>query len=189
MSKHIINLLVPKVRKDCLTNNKKDMKNIIFDLDLTLVDTTCLENARHARNWGEAYRLIPQTNLYDGIGSVLDIIKKNNINTTIVSSSPRSYVEKIVNYYDIPAKWIVSYHDAKPIKPHPAQMLMALQLMQVSAKDTISFGDRAIDIAASNAAGIESVACLWGTKERCALLSSSYNHIIIKPQEILTLIR
>ena len=119
------------------------MKNVIFDLDLTLVDTTCLENARHARNWGEAYRLIPQTNLYDGIGSVLDIIKKNNINTTIVSSSPRSYVEKIVNYYDIPAKWIVSYHDAKPIKPHPAQMLMALQLMQVSAKDTISFGDRA----------------------------------------------
>ena len=68
-------------------------------------------------------------------------------------------------------------------------MLMALQLMKASAKDTISFGDRSIDIVASNAAGIESVACLWGTQERSALLSSSYNHIIIKPQEILTLIR
>lgn len=165
------------------------MKNIIFDLDLTLVETTCLEKARHARNWGEAYRLIPQTNLYEGIDSVLDIIRKNNINTTIVSTSPRYYVEKIVAYYNIPAKWIVSYHDAKPIKPHPAQMHMALQLMQAPAKDTISFGDRTIDIIASNAAGIESVACLWGTKERATLLSSSYNHIIIKPQEILTLIR
>lgn len=165
------------------------MKNIIFDLDQTLVDTTCLENARHSRNWGEAYGLIPKTALYEGIGPILDVIRKNNINTTIVSTSPRPYVEKLVDYYNIPAKWIVSYHDAKPIKPHPAQMLMALQLMQVSAKDTISFGDRAIDIAASNAAGIESVACLWGTKERSALLSSSYNHIIIKPQEILTLIR
>ena len=49
----------------------RDMKNIIFDLDLTLVDTTCLENARHTRNWGEAYRLIPQTYLYEGIESVL----------------------------------------------------------------------------------------------------------------------
>lgn len=28
------------------------MKNVIFDLDLTLVDTRCLENARHTRNWG-----------------------------------------------------------------------------------------------------------------------------------------
>ncbi len=165
------------------------MKNVIFDLDLTLVDTTCLENARHTRNWGEAYSLIPKTKLYDGIEPVLDIIRKNDINAAIVSTSPRPYVEKIVDYYQIPAKWIVSYHDAKPIKPHPAQMLMALQLMQASAKDTVSFGDRAIDIAASNAAGIESVACLWGTKERTALLASSYNHIIIKPQEILTLIR
>lgn len=165
------------------------MKNIIFDLDLTLVDTTCLEDARHTRNWGEAYRLIPQTNLYEGVGAVLDIIRKNNINVAIVSTSPRPYVEKIVNYFKIPTKWIVCYHDAKSIKPHPAQMLMALQLMGVSAKDTISFGDRAIDIVASNAAGIESVACLWGTKERKSLLSSSYNHVIINPQEILTLIR
>lgn len=165
------------------------MKNVIFDLDLTLVDTRCLENARHTRNWGEAYSLIPNTTLYEGIGAVMDIIRKNNINAAIVSTSPRPYVEKIVDYHKIPAKWIVSYHDAKPIKPHPAQMLMALQLMEASAKDTISFGDRSIDIVASNAAGIESVACLWGTQERSALLSSSYNHIIIKPQEILTLIR
>lgn len=165
------------------------MKNVIFDLDLTLVDTRCLENARHTRNWEEAYRLIPNTTMYEGIGAVMDIIRKNNIKAAIVSTSPRPYVEKIVDYHKIPAKWIVSYHDAKPIKPHPAQMLMALQLMKASAKDTISFGDRSIDIVASNAAGIESVACLWGTQERSALLSSSYNHIIIKPQEILTLIR
>ena len=68
-------------------------------------------------------------------------------------------------------------------------MIKALQLMDVQADDTVSFGDRAIDIEASNAAGIESVACMWGTKERSALLASRYKHIIIKPQEILTLIR
>ena len=41
------------------------MKNVIFDLDLTLVDTRCLENARNTRNWGEAYRLIPNTAMYE----------------------------------------------------------------------------------------------------------------------------
>jgi len=165
------------------------MKNIIFDLDLTLVDTTCLEQFRHNRQWQEAYANIPSTSMYDGIANVLGIIRKYQIKTAIVSTSPRPYVEKIVSYYNIPAQYIVSYHDAKPIKPNPAQMLKALELMGAQAKGTISFGDRVIDIQASNAAGIESVACFWGTKEKSELLRSDYSHAIVKPEEILTLIR
>ncbi len=165
------------------------MKNVIFDLDLTLVDTTCLEQFRHNRQWQEAYANIPNTSMYEGIFNILEIIRKHKITAAIVSTSPRPYVEKIVSYYNIPAQHIVSYHDAKPIKPHPAQMLKALELMGVQAKETISFGDRAIDIQASNAAGIESVACFWGTKERKELLNSGYRHAIISPNEILTLIR
>ena len=165
------------------------MRNIIFDMDLTLVDTTCLEESRHSRNWNQAYNLIPQTTMYDGIAEVLEIIRKNNIKTTIVSTSPRPYIERLIKYYDIPAQYIVGYHDAQPVKPHPAPMLKALEMMGVSAKETISFGDRAIDIQTSNAAEIESVACFWGTKERSALLHSGYSHAIINPKEILTLIR
>lgn len=165
------------------------MKHIIFDLDLTLVDTTCLEEHRHNRNWQEAYKNIHNTVLYPGIAEVLDIIRNHNIKMVIVSTSPRPYVEKIVEYYNIPAKYIVSYHDAKPIKPHPAQMLKALELLGEPASNVISFGDRVIDIQASNAAGIESVACFWGTKEKSELLRSEYRHAIIKPEEILTLIR
>lgn len=165
------------------------MKNIIFDLDLTLIDTTVLEPLRHARQWQEAYRRIPETIMYEGISQVLEIIRKNNIKAAIVSTSPRPYVEKLAEYYNLPIQHIVSYHDAKPIKPHPASMLKALELMGVKAKETVSFGDRVIDIQASNAAGIESVACFWGTKERSELLRSGYSHAIIKPEEILTLIR
>lgn len=165
------------------------MKSIIFDLDLTLIDTTCLEQLRHERKWQEAYERIPQTSIYDGMQGVLDIIRKHNILCAIVSTSPRPYIEKIVAHYNLPIQHIVSYHDAKPIKPHPAQMLKALDMMGVPANKVISFGDRVIDIEASNAAGIESVACFWGTKEKSGLLRSQYSHAIIKPEEILTLIR
>lgn len=165
------------------------MKSIIFDLDLTLIDTSVLEASRHNRDWQKAYQLIPQTTMFSGMKEVLDIIRSNNIKTAIVSTSPRPYIEKLVTYYNIPAGYIVSYHDAKPIKPHPAQMLKALELMGVPASNVVSFGDRVIDIQASNAAGIESVACLWGTKERTQLICSNYKHIIVKPKEILTLIR
>ena len=165
------------------------MRKIIFDLDLTLVDTTIVEQARHDRNWQLAYSLIPKCKLYEGMEEVLAIIRNNNINTCIVSTSPRTYVEKVVDYFNLPIQHIVAYHDAKPIKPHPAPMLKALELMGCRADEAISFGDRVIDIQASNAAGIESVACFWGTKERGELLHSEYVHAIIKPSEILTLIR
>lgn len=165
------------------------MRKIIFDLDLTLIDTTCLEEYRNTKNWQQAYNMIPQTSMYLGIQEVFEIIKKHNIITAIVTTTPRPYAEKLIDYYKIPAQYIVSFHDAKPVKPHPAQMLKALELMNTTPKETISFGDRAIDIQASNAAGIESVACFWGTKEKMLLLNSGYTHAIISPREILTLIR
>ena len=68
-------------------------------------------------------------------------------------------------------------------------MLKALEHLGCSAAEAISFGDRVIDIQASNAANIESVACFWGTKEKSDLIHSAYRHAIVLPKEILTLIR
>ena len=164
-------------------------KNIIFDLDLTLVDTTLAEPYRSKRDWNGAYSVLPQCKVYEGLDEIFDVIRKFGINTCIVSTSPRPYVEKVVQQFNLPINHIVAYHDAKPIKPHPAPMLKALELLGCDAKRAISFGDRVIDIQSSNAAGIESVACFWGTKERAELVNSGYSHAIITPIEILTLIR
>lgn len=165
------------------------IKNIIFDLDLTLVDTTLAEPYRRRRDWNGAYSVIPQCSVYEGLDEVFNVIREYGINTCIVSTSPRPYVEKVVLHFNLPINHIVAYHDAKPIKPHPAPMFKALEIMRCDANHAISFGDRAIDIQSSNAAGIESVACFWGTKEKADLLRSGYTHAIAKPNEILTLIR
>lgn len=165
------------------------MKSIIFDLDLTLVDSTLAEQARSERNWPKAYSLIPQFTVYDGLTPIFDLIRKHDIKTAIVSTSPRAYVEKVVAHFQLPIQWIVGYHDAKPHKPNAAPMLRALEMMNEQAANTISFGDRVIDIQASNAANIESIACFWGTKERTELIRSAYRHAIVEPREIITLIR
>jgi phosphoglycolate phosphatase-like HAD superfamily hydrolase len=98
-------------------------------------------------------------------------------------------VEKVVSHFNLPINHIVAYHDAKPIKPHPAPMLKALEMLGCQPNEVISFGDRVIDIQSSNSANIESVACFWGTKEKTELISSDYSHAIVKPEEILTMIR
>lgn len=165
------------------------MKSIIFDLDLTLIDSTIAEQARSQRNWNLVYSLIPQFSLYPGMDQIFDIVQKNYIQVCIVSTAPHQYVENVAKHFNIPYNYIVGYHDAKPIKPDAAPMLKALQLMKVSAKDVVSFGDRVIDIIASNAANIESIACFWGSKEKKELIKADYSHAIIHPSEIITLIR
>ncbi len=165
------------------------MRSIIFDLDRTLVDSSIADRGRIERKWDYVYSLIPRFKVYDGLLPVFDIIRKHNIKTAIVSTSPRPYLERVIQHFNIPCDVIVGYHDAHPIKPHPASMKKALELLQENAANAISFGDRVIDIQASNAAGIESVACFWGTTEKKELIASGYRHAIINPSEIITLIR
>ena len=165
------------------------MKNVIFDLDKTLVDSTIAESALKQRNWQLVYSMIPSFSLYSGMGEVFDFIRNNNIRVAIVSTSPRPYVERICRYFNIPTNAILGYHDCGRIKPAPDGMIRALKEIGSLPQDTVSFGDRAIDIQASNAAGVKSVACLWGTSERFALASSNPSETILSPNEIITLIR
>lgn len=115
---------------------------------------------------------------------VFQFIRSNGIKAAIVSTAPSVYVQRVVNYFNIPVNVIVGYHDAAR-KPSPDGMFLAIQRMDTTASNTISFGDRAIDIQASRAAGIRSVACLWGTKERNALTLSNPEVIISNPEDIL----
>ena len=165
------------------------MKNVIFDLDMTLVDSSIAESARKQRNWPLVYSMIPSFTLYSGMGEVFDFIRNNNIRVAIVSTSPRPYVERVCRYFNIPTNAIMGYHDCGRIKPAPDGMFRALNEIGSLPQDTVSFGDRAIDIQASNAAGVKSVACLWGTSERFALASSNPSETILSPNEIITLIR
>lgn len=163
-------------------------KKIIFDVDQTLVDTTCLERERNDRNWSQVYQLIPRAHLYEGLEEVFETIRKYGVSVVLITTTPRLYVERIAQQFHIPYNYIVSYHDAPP-KPSPEPMLLALQLLNAEPYEVLSFGDREIDIRASNAAGIESIACFWGTLEPNLLLKSGYRHAIRKPVEILTLLR
>ena len=162
------------------------MKGIIFDLDLTLVDSTIAENARSHRDWQRVYSLIPQFRLYPGIESVLKYIRtnRNSVAVAIVSTAPSSYVWRVVNHFNIPVDTIIGYHDA-PRKPSPIGMILAMQRMGTLPEDTVSFGDRAIDIQASKAAGIKSIACTWGTKEMFLLKQSFPDFMISSASEML----
>ena len=162
--------------------------NLIFDLDNTLVDTSLALSARRRRAWQEVYSLIPQFSLYEGIKELCDLIRDCHFNTCIVSTSPKRYVEKVVRYFDLPFTNIIGYHDAR-IKPAPDSMYLALQVMHAKPLETISFGDRRIDMIASNCAGIPSAACLWGSDEKDVLLDTPATYHFEFPKEVVLLLK
>ena len=165
------------------------MKNAIFDLDMTLVDSSSAESARKQRNWQYVYSLIPGFTLYPGMDRVFEFIRWNCVRVAIVSTSPRPYVERVCRHFRIPVDAILGYHDCGRIKPAPDGMIRALSAIGATARETVSFGDRAIDIQASNAAGIPSVACLWGSAESHALVHSNPTSTIDSPIQIIDLLK
>lgn len=159
-------------------------KGVIFDLDQTLVDSSIAEQHRRNRNWPLVYRLIPSFVLYNGIKEVFTYMNDNKIRSCVVTSSPKNYAKKVVEYFGVPCEFIIDFFSTSQIKPHPAPMLKALELFNLSNHEVISFGDRAVDIESAKSANIKSVACIWGTREEKALISALPDVIIRSPIEI-----
>ena len=161
---------------------------LIIDLDQTLVDSSIAEKARNSRDWKGAVNLIPSFVLYPGIKNVLEYIYTYKIPFVIVTSSVSYYCNNTLSYWNIRPIESVCYHDTKRHKPNPEPILKAIAMLSSEQSSIYSFGDRDIDILASNAANVISVACLWGATDIDALISSNPNYILNQPIEILNLL-
>lgn len=73
-------------------------RSVIFDLDLTLVDSSIAEDARKSRNWGLVYSLISKFRMYNAIREVCESIRSNNMKVAIVSTAPRPYLERVCKF-------------------------------------------------------------------------------------------
>lgn len=135
---------------------------VIFDLDMTLVDSSVLEPLRRARRWPDVYRGIPRIVPYAGMLQILSDLKQHAVPTAIVTTSPRPYCRQVMEHFGFVADVTVCYHDTVHHKPNPAPILLAIDKLKVEARDVISIGDAEADIIASKAAGVIAVGALWG---------------------------
>lgn len=149
------------------------IKCVILDLDMTMVDSSCASAARNNRNWGLVYSLIPKFSLYEGVRDFISDAKRRGLSICVVSTSPAVYVRRVLNHFCLPVDHVIGFHDAKPIKPHPAPMLKALEYSGCEPSEAISFGDRDVDMLSSNKAGIKSIGCMWGSNDPDRLKSSA----------------
>lgn len=157
----------------------------VFDLDQTLVDSTCALALRKVRAWSQVYPLIPRFRLYSGIQQLLELISGFPI--AVVTNSPRPYAERVLAHFRINVDAIVCYHDTKLHKPNPEPISLAIDRLRTSdkwksmgerlARDAIGsrkpciwgIGDHPHDIRAAKAASIVPIGAAWGSDDAASL--------------------
>ncbi len=146
----------------------------IFDLDQTIVDSSIAEVYRKCRDWKNVYALIPRFELYEGITEVFELLHENGEKVCVVTSSPKSYCEAVLNHFGIRVDYTVCYHDTKLHKPNPEPIIKAIELLEENPENVISIGDAENDIIASNAAGAISCLACWGRTDNSSCGSADY---------------
>jgi HAD superfamily hydrolase (TIGR01662 family) len=136
---------------------------VLFDLDETLVLSAALETLRRSRDWSSVYKAFGMTSLPPGTVEALKALTKSNHVLGVITKSPRSYAERLIQHHALGIPVLVAYHDVKLRKPHPEALFKACEAIGISPSNCIYVGDHADDIAAARAAGCTPLGVNWGS--------------------------
>lgn len=101
---------------------------------------------------------------FDGVPELLDAIEAEGARWGIVTNKPE-YLAKLVLPqlgWDTRFAILIGGDTLPQRKPHPLPLLHAAEALGVAIEDCVYVGDDERDIAAARAAGMRSIAVLWG---------------------------
>ncbi len=145
-----------------------------------------LEVFNHA--YAQVYR--DQTQLYDGIGELVNTLVSRGIPVAVVSNKAQIFLDGLValHFPDVPFKAVIGERTDLPRKPDPMGLLSAAQAMNTDPKSTILVGDTEVDAQAAANAGMRMVGVAWGFRPAFALREAGVKTLLTSPQEMLELI-
>ena len=164
-------------------------KGILLDLDQTLINSQKALSLRKQRKWREVYQIIPQLKPYPNVTSLLKYLNRQSIPICVVTSSPRTYCERVINYWDWNITTIVCYHDTDRHKPYPDPIIKGYKDINLSPNEVASVGDSLKDIKAAKAANVFSIGALWGSLEPTFIRESNPDLICEIPNELINFIK
>jgi phosphoglycolate phosphatase len=109
-------------------------------------------------------RLLQETRLFDGMADTLAAIEDAAIPWGVVTNKPARFTEPLLERLGLRGRCacVVSGDTVAERKPHPLPLLHALELIPAAAPGAVYVGDAARDIVAGRAAGMRTVAALYG---------------------------
>lgn len=107
--------------------------------------------------------LIVKSHLFAGVQDLLSALHKHDLPWGIVTNKASRFSEPIIHKIGLSrAQCIISGDTTSFQKPHPAPLIEAANRLNLPATDCWYVGDDLRDIQAGQAAGMKTVAAIWG---------------------------
>lgn len=123
---------------------------------------------------------------YEGIPDLLEKVKSLGMKIAVVTNKPHAQAMAAVehvfgkDYFDM----IVGEREGTPKKPDPAMALIAAKALGADPKECLYFGDTNTDMKTGKAAGMTTVAVLWGFRGREELEQFEPDYMIETPASL-----
>ena len=157
---------------------------IIFDFDLTLVDTQPVEALRAARKWRAVMSRAPELKVYDGVHELLVDLDACGQTLAIVTKSPDMVPRHFVERYRWPIGIVLGYHQVRRRKPDPEALHLAMRKGGANPDRTFHVGDQPEDTEAARAAGVTAIGAGWGLADTGDLEASKPDFLFLCVQEL-----
>jgi len=120
------------------------------------------------------------TRCYDDVPEVVASLAERGHPLAVVTSKASPIARQSLGYVGLDRYFpvVVGYEDTTRHKPEPDPVLLALSRLGTSAKNAVFVGDSPHDVYAGNAAGVATIAALWGPFDRATLARARPNHFI-----------
>lgn len=131
-----------------------------------------------------------KTQPYLGIPELIAELCQRGVKMAVVSNKFQDAVTPLIeDYFGDCITVSVGADENTPIKPDPSGVLKAMEQLGSVREQTVYMGDSDVDVLTAKNAGVFSVACTWGLRDRAILEAASPDAIIHSPQDILPFIK
>lgn len=133
--------------------------------------------------YGETYTHC--TECYEGIPESLLTLKERGYTLAVLSNKQDVYVKELVKIL-LPEGLIASAAGQTdlPKKPDPTVPLMIASELGFAPSETAFIGDSEVDVLTGKNAGMLTVGCSWGYRDREVLVDSSADFVLDRPSEL-----
>ena len=165
------------------------MATFLFDLDMTLLDSSALATWRMQQLWHRVRDNLERVKPFE-IGTPMPHelpgrVKEQGHRVAVVTSSPKWYAEQLIELFEIETEALVAFQDTEFHKPNPEPILKALELLGESTDNAYAVGDSPMDVEASYHAGVRSIGAGWGVTNFEELSSAAPDVLLRKPGSLL----
>lgn len=140
------------------------------------------------KNYDKHY--MDRSHPYDGIPKLLKELNDKGIMIGINSNKRDDYTHALIEHLfgDLSFTKIVGQLEGISPKPAPDGALMIIEEMNLTKDEVIFVGDTKVDIATGKNAGLKTIGCLWGFRDRAEFLEAGADYIVKEADEILNIV-